>query len=272
VTGNGRADRRLIALDVDGTVLHEDGALSPRVRAEVQRVAGEGHEVMLATGRSVAATLPVLDHLGIKPQYSICANGAVILKRDENAPYGYRREVVETFDPAPVLTTIRDALPLAQYAVEDGEGFFRYTERFPSAALGLASEQVPFERLIATPATRVVVISPNHDQEEFLALVERMGLHRVSYAVGWTAWLDIAPDGVNKGTAMEQVRQWLDVPLDRVIAVGDGRNDIEMLRWAAERGAGVAMGQAVPEVVAAASYVAPPVAHDGLAEVLAAIP
>jgi Cof subfamily protein (haloacid dehalogenase superfamily) len=272
VIGAGRTDRRLIALDIDGTVLHEDGSLSPRVRAEVQRVVAAGHEVMLATGRSVAATLPVLDSLGIKPEYSIAANGAVILKRDTNAPYGYRREVIETFDPAPVLSTIRDALPLAQYAVEDGEGFFRYTERFPAATLGLASEQVPFDRLIAMPATRIVVISPNHDQEEFLALVERMGLHRVSYAVGWTAWLDIAPDGVNKGTAMERVRQWLAVPRDRVIAVGDGRNDIEMLEWAADGGAGVAMGQAVPEVLAAASYIAPPVGHDGLAEVLASIP
>ena len=269
---NGRPDRRLIALDIDGTVVHEDGSMSPRVRAEVQRVVTGGHEVMLATGRSVAGTLPVLDQLEIKPEYLICANGAVILKRDRNAPYGYRREVIETFDPAPVLSTIRDALPYAQYAVEDGDGFFRYTEAFPTGTLGLASEQVTFDRLISTPATRIVVISPNHDQEEFLALVERMGLHRVSYAVGWTAWLDIAPDGVNKGTAMERVRQWLDVPLERVIAVGDGRNDIEMLEWAARGGAGVAMGQAVPEVLAAASHVAPPVAQDGLAEVLAAIP
>ena len=269
--GDGRGDRRLIALDIDGTVLHEDGSMSPRVRNEVQRVVTEGHEVMLATGRSVASTLPVLDALGIKPEYSICANGAVILKRDKNAPYGYRREVIETFDPASVLLTIREALPQAQYAVEDADGFFRYTERFPASSLGLASEQVTFDRLISMPATRIVVISPNHDQEEFLALVERMGLHRVSYAVGWTAWLDIAPDGVNKGTAMERVRLWLDVPLDRVVAVGDGRNDIEMLEWAAQGGAGVAMGQAVPEVLAVASYVAPPVAHDGLAEVLATI-
>lgn len=267
-----RADRRLIALDIDGTVLHEDGSLSDRVRAAVQQVVRAGHEVMLATGRSVASTLPVLEHLGITPEYAVCSNGAVILKRDRSAAFGYRREVVETFDAGPVLTTIRDALPLAQYAVEDHEGYFRYTERFPAAAAGQASELVTFERLLATPATRIVVISPNHDQEDFLALVERMGLHRVSYAVGWTAWLDIAPDGVNKGTAMERVRQWLGVPRDRVVAVGDGRNDIELLQWAGERGAGVAMGQAVPEVIAAASQVAPPVSRDGLAEVLAAIP
>jgi Cof subfamily protein (haloacid dehalogenase superfamily) len=271
IAGERRTDRRLIALDVDGTLLHEDGAMSERVRGAVRRVVTAGHEVMLATGRSVASTLPVLETLGILPEYTVCSNGAVILKRDDNAPYGYRREVVETFDPAPVLTTIRDTLPLAQYAVEDGQGYFRYTERFPAAAAGQASELVTFDRLLATPATRIVVISPNHDQDDFLGLVERMGLHRVSYAVGWTAWLDIAPDGVNKGTAMERVRQWLGVSRDRVVAVGDGRNDIELLQWAGERGAGVAMGQAVPEVIAAASQVAPPVHRDGLADVLAAI-
>ena len=75
-----------------------------------------------------------------------------------------------------------------------------------------------------------------------------MGLHQVSYAIGWTAWLDIAPDGVNKATALERVRGWLDVPLDRVIAVGDGRNDIDMFAWAGAAGRSVAMGQAPDEV------------------------
>ena len=64
-----------------------------------------------------------------------------------------------------------------------------------------------------------------------------MGLHHVSYAIGWTAWLDIAPDGVNKATALERVRGWLDLPADRVIAVGDGRNDLEMFAWAGAAGA-----------------------------------
>ena len=76
-----------------------------------------------------------------------------------------------------------------------------------------------------------------------------MGLHQVSYTVGWTAWLDIAPEGVNKSTALERVRGLLGFYLDRVMAVGDGRNDIEMLQWAAQQGRAVAMGQAPEEVL-----------------------
>jgi 5-amino-6-(5-phospho-D-ribitylamino)uracil phosphatase len=99
-----------------------------------------------------------------------------------------------------------------------------------------------------------------------------MGLHRVSYNVGWTAWLDIAPDGVNKSVALERVRAWLDIPRERVLAVGDGRNDIDMLEWASESGRGVAMGQAPREVKAVASEVTLTDTQDGVATLLEAFP
>ena len=99
-----------------------------------------------------------------------------------------------------------------------------------------------------------------------------MGLHQVSYTIGWTAWLDIAPDGVNKATALERVRGWLDMPLDRVIAVGDGRNDIDMFSWAGAAGRSVAMGQAPDEVRAAAAETAADVDDAGLAAVLDSLP
>lgn len=267
-----RADRRLVALDIDGTVLFGDGSVSERVRRSVSRAVRAGHEVMLATGRSVWATLPVLEQLGLTPEYVVCANGAVVLRRDAAAVCGYRRERVETFDPSAVLRTISTALPVARYAVEDAAGFYLYTEQFPANALGEHSRQVPFQELLEVEATRVVVVSPNHDMEDFLRLVDRMGLHRVSYAVGWTAWLDIAPDGVNKATAMEWVRERLGVPRELVVAVGDGRNDIELLQWAGRHGAGVAMGQAPHDVLTAASAIAPAVVEDGAATVLDLLP
>jgi len=244
-------ERLLIALDIDGTVLHEDGTLSDAVVEQVARVRDLGHEVMLATGRSVAMTLPILDRLSITPEYVVCSNGAITLKRDPDAPTGYRREFVETFNPAEVLTTIKASLGDAHYAVEDETGLYRFTGYFPDGTLGASSEKVEFDELLQHAATRVVVISPEHEIEDFLSVVERMGLHKVSYNVGWTAWLDIAPDGVNKSTALERVRDIHSIPRSRVIAVGDGRNDIDMLEWASVEGRGVSMGQAPDEVHAA---------------------
>ncbi|HEX3680433.1 MAG TPA: HAD hydrolase family protein, partial [Galbitalea sp.] len=119
MTAKARAARWLVALDVDGTVLREDGSLSEHVVAQVQRVQKLGHEVTLSTGRSVSMTLPILERLGIVPEYVVCANGAITLRRDPTAPIAYVRDRVETFDPAEVLTTIRSHLSGARYAVED---------------------------------------------------------------------------------------------------------------------------------------------------------
>jgi Cof subfamily protein (haloacid dehalogenase superfamily) len=269
VSAKKASERWLIALDVDGTVLREDGALAPEVTEQVQRVAGLGNEVTLATGRSVAMTLPVLDRLGISPDYVVCSNGAITLARDASAPLGYRRDRVETFDPAEVLTTIRGHLDSARYAVEDADGMFFYSGgEFPEGGIEANGQHVEFDELLAIRATRVVVISPEHAIEDFLAVVERMGLHRVSYNVGWTAWLDIAPDGVNKSTALERVRELLEIPAERVMAVGDGRNDIDMLEWASVSGRGVAMGQAPQEVVDAASEQTASDRENGVARLL----
>ncbi|MET4783325.1 HAD-IIB family hydrolase [Glaciihabitans sp. UYNi722] len=263
-------DRWLIALDIDGTLMREDGSVSDEVIAQVQRVRDLGHEVMLATGRSVSMTLPVLDRFQLTPLYVVCSNGAITLKRDADAPTGYSRTAVDSFDPSEVLTTIRGSLADASYAVEDEAGFYRYTGYFPDSTLGASSERVPFEELLTHQATRVVVISPEHAIEDFLSIVEKMGLHKVTYNVGWTAWLDIAPDGVNKATALERVREWQDIPRSRVMAVGDGRNDIDMLEWASAEGRGVAMGQAPAEVLAASNESTASDIDDGVAQLLAA--
>ena len=264
-------NRYMIALDIDGTVLREDGSLGEPTVTEIGRLRDAGHEIMLATGRSVAMTLPVLDRLGINPEYVVCSNGAITLRRDSSDPLGYVREYIETFDPSEVLQTIKSALHDAHYAVEDENGLYRFTGYFPEGALGANSIKVEFEELLARQATRVVVISPEHGIEDFLSVVESMGLHKVSYNVGWTAWLDIAPDGVNKSTALERVRELLDVPRSRVIAVGDGRNDIDMLQWAAVEGVGVAMGQAPDEVVAASNARTDSDLNDGVAAYLSTL-
>jgi hydroxymethylpyrimidine pyrophosphatase-like HAD family hydrolase len=274
VSKKPKADRWFIALDVDGTVLHEDGTLGDAVIEQVQRVQKLGHEITLSTGRSVEMSLPILDRLGITPEYVVCANGAITLKRDPDAPPAaahpqYVREHVETFNPEEVLTTVRGHLASARYAVEDADGVFLFSGgTLPEWDSALNGRRVEFDELLHVRATRVVVISPEHAIEDFLAVVEKMGLHRVSYNVGWTAWLDIAPDGVNKAVALERVRRLLKIPRARVMAIGDGRNDIEMLEWAAVSGRGVAMGQAPSEVKAAANETTEADTEDGVAVLL----
>ncbi|ROQ39812.1 Cof subfamily protein (haloacid dehalogenase superfamily)/HAD superfamily hydrolase (TIGR01484 family) [Frondihabitans sp. PhB188] len=266
-----RDDAWLVALDVDGTIMTEGGQISDAVAGEIRRLRGEGHEVMIATGRSVAMTLPVMERLGLESDYVVSSNGAMTLGRDDTAASGYSTVFVEEFDPTDVLTTINGRLEGAGYAVEDAHGNMLYLGAFPEIALTPTSREASFDELCGVQATRVVVMSPSHSLDEFLEIVESMGLHKVSYNVGWTAWLDIAPFGVTKATALERVRTWLDIPAERVMAVGDGRNDIDMLAWAARGGRGVAMGQAPDDVLEAASERTGSDVEDGLAAVLATL-
>jgi hydroxymethylpyrimidine pyrophosphatase-like HAD family hydrolase len=118
------------------------------------------------------------------------------------------------------------------------------------------------EDLVAAPVSRVIIRDPDATAEDFVTLAGELGLHGTDYVVGWTAWLDLAPVGVSKASGLAHVAERLGVDAADVLAIGDGRNDVEMLRWA---GRGVAMGQAVQPVRDAADDVTATVADDGAA-------
>lgn len=265
-------DRWLVALDVDGTLLTHRGDVAAEVVDAVRAAAARGHEVMLATGRALVETIPVLRQLDIWPEYVVCSNGAMLLKRDALADDGYVKHHVETFRPGSVLNMVKGHLPDGMYAVEDEHGDYYFTEPIPGVDHNLLSHQVEFEQLLDLRATRVVVVSPDHETEDFLQVVERIGLKQVSYSIGWAAWLDIAPEGVSKASALEKVREALGFPRSRLFAAGDGNNDIQMIQWAAELGRGVAMGNAEPEIKAVANEVCGHVQDLGLLEALNKLP
>jgi Cof subfamily protein (haloacid dehalogenase superfamily) len=258
----------LIALDLDGTVLLEDESLSPGVVASVRHARDAGHEVMVATGRSWGSTRGILRVLELAPEYVVCSNGAVVLRRVDADDLEYERAHIETFDPKPVLHLLRTHLPKANYMVELPDGHRLYTDQMQDWNLAQA-ERVTFDELGRSPVTRIVVVSPGQDEDDFSDLVESIGLNQVSYAIGWSAWLDIAPHGVDKGTALELVRGWLGFAPEGVLVMGDGRNDVGMFRWALESGGrAVAMAQGPQEVLDAAGEITTSVQEGGVAAVL----
>ncbi|MCF4120647.1 HAD family hydrolase [Antribacter sp. KLBMP9083] len=255
----------LVALDIDGTLVTYDDVLSDAARHAVAGLRTAGHHVVLASGRSLIAMLPVAAELGIDSGRLVASNGAVTVRLDPTEPGGYALEEVETFDPEPALRLLKEHLPNARYAVEDVGVGFRMNELFPEGELNGEHQVVEFEELWAGEVTRVVVRSPEETSDDFHRLAAHLGLEDVTYAVGWSAWMDLAPFGVSKATALEKVRVALGVAADRTVAVGDGRNDVEMLRWAAR---GVAMGHADDVVRAAADEVTGTIDEDGVVPVL----
>ena len=262
--------RWLIGLDIDGTLVHDDGYLSPEVVKEVQRVKDLGHEVIVATGRAAANAVPVVRDLGIEQGFVVSSNGAVTVELDPEHPRGFKMTDVVTFDPAEVLAQLIEHLPEAHFAVEDLDGSYRFHRPFPTYALGDQNFETPLEELMHHPVSRVVVLSPEHEVDDFLGLISKIGLASVSYAIGYTAWLDISPQGVSKASALEIQRLRLGISNEKVLVIGDGRNDIEMFQWAKTNGGlAFAMGQAPEEVQLAATDVTSSVTDDGVARVLA---
>ena len=249
----------LVALDIDGTLVGFDGSLSPAVADAVRRTAAGTH-VVVATGRAMLGTLPVCDALGLRSGWAVCSNGAVTVDLASRRPVD-----VVTFDATASVRYFAEQVPDALLAVEELGVGYRVTGEFPVGELDGRITVVPHEELLVGPASRLIARWPEADREEFFALARAAGLHGVSYAIGYDAWIDFMPAGVSKASGLEAVRARLGVPPSATLAVGDGYNDLEMLAWA---GVGVAMGQAPTEVTDAADLVAPAVEDDGLAAVL----
>ncbi len=139
----------------------------------------------------------------------MCSNGSLTIRLDPGLPEGY--EVVEmvTFDPGPALRLLHRHLPDALFAVEEIGVGFRMNKPFPPGELHGEHTIVGVEELAAEHVTRLVVRSPEHTPAQFHALASEIGLADVTYAIGWTAWMDVAPAGVTKASALEPLRERL---------------------------------------------------------------
>jgi hydroxymethylpyrimidine pyrophosphatase-like HAD family hydrolase len=139
---------------------------------------------------------------------------------------------------------------------------YRVNRLFPDGELDGQMILTPIDEMVAAEVSRVIIRDPDSTSEDFVQLAEKLGLQGTNYFIGWTAWLDLAPEGISKASGLEEVAGLLGVAREHVLAIGDGRNDSEMLEWA---GRGVAMGQAPDEVKAVADHVTLPVRQDGAA-------
>lgn len=277
-----------IALDIDGTVLHYDTSLSERVGRAVAAHVEAGTRITLATGRGIYGTQVALEQLQIASGLAVCSNGAITLglggievpgepwsdrayqlrsesERTVNIGLPFRILDYHTFDPRKEIDLLHRAIPNALLAVEELDGPRRVTKEFPPGELTGPNVVLPASELGVAEATRLTVRAPEMSSEELLRVVESLGLNGVEYAVGWSAWLDVSPNGVSKASALDHIRAAYGIDRTATLAVGDGGNDIEMLKWAK---LGVAMGGSAANVQAAADATTANVQDDGLADVL----
>ena len=260
---------KLVALDIDGTLLtplpetgYSSEEVASAVRDAIDRALDAGCHVVLASGRAPLSMSMVLQHLGLPRDPAdralvVASNGAVTFSYP---PMKVISEV--TFDARAAVEAVLEHVPDAAVAVEEHGVGYRVNRHFPDGELDGEMILTPLDELVASEVSRVIIRDPDSTSEDFVSLAEQLGLQGTNYFIGWTAWLDLAPEGVSKASGLAEICSKLGVAQEHVLAIGDGRNDIEMLEWA---GRGVAMGQAPDEVKAIADHVTETVENDGAA-------
>lgn len=257
---------RLVALDLDGTLIGEDLVLRPRVRETVARARARGVAVTIVTGRMFAAARPFVQALEIAGPV-VCYQGAAI----------YDARTGDTLRETPVRQDVtRDTL---QWAHEHGvhaqcyAGDTLYVDqvnRFSKRYTDLARVEpvvVPSlrEAFADRPTIKIVTVDDADKSDANLAALRELLGERAYLTRSHVDFVEVVDPAVNKGEALAFVAQRYDVSLGETLAIGDAWNDVPLLEAAA---IGVAMGSGPPELLAHADHVVADVAHDGVAEAL----
>jgi Cof subfamily protein (haloacid dehalogenase superfamily) len=257
---------RLIALDLDGTLIGSDLIVRPRVREAIARARDAGAEVTIVTGRMFAAARPFADVLGITGPM-VCYQGAAIYDAATGATL--RETPVQPDVTQQVLGWAHDQGVHVQCYADD-KLYVEAINRFSKSYTDLARVEpvlVPSlrEAFAQRPTIKIVLVDEPERAEQHLAALHSLLGSRAYLTRSHVEFVEIIDPAVNKGEALRFVSERYGVPLGETLAVGDAWNDVPLLDAA---GVGVAMGSAPPELRSRADAVVADVAHDGVAEAI----
>jgi Cof subfamily protein (haloacid dehalogenase superfamily) len=254
----------LVVTDLDGTLLGDDGAVSPRNAAALARAADAGARVVIATGRPVYNLVPVID-MGFSG-LAVCMNGAVIYDigagRVRSATL-MQPDVMRGF--AGDLEALDWSFALAVERATDTTRNFWAEEAYLHPWDDVTVQLSDRRDLLADPAVKMYVrYSPK--STDVMDTVRGVAGGRVSVTdSSGDGLLEVAASGVTKASALAQLAALWGIDAADAIAFGDMPNDLEMLQWA---GRSVAMANAHADVAAVASEIGADHADDGVGVIL----
>ncbi len=259
---------RVLACDLDRTLIADDAVLRPRTRAALAAARDAGLRVVIVTGRMFRSVRPYALAAGLVDPV-VCYQGAVVADpvsgrflRHVPMPVDEAREVIETVQRLghPILCYVDDELYVARETPESDAyaGF----QRLAVHAVGDLLVWLP-----KAPTKLVTVGDP--EELDRLAIDLRRRFHRRLYiSKSLPHFLEFAAPEVTKAAGLAFLAERLSFGPEETVAFGDGENDVELLDWA---GYGVAVADAHPRVRAASDFICPPAEEEGVAQVVEAL-
>ncbi|GAB3159540.1 HAD family hydrolase [Myceligenerans halotolerans] len=249
-------------VDLDGTIVREgDDVVPERTRRAVAAAVARGIRVVPCTGRSAVGVLPIAELLGLgRASVFIASNGAITaeLTGNRRRPFTVIRK--REFDPWAALTVAMAVEPLVAMAVEQVGVGWRVNQPFPTGRLNGLQHVVHEKVLWSQPTTRAVVRAPGI--AAFAPQIEGAGFTATPAAEDW---IDVTQRGLSKASAADALRQRWGIHPDDTAAIGDGANDVGLLRQVRH---GFAMGSASQQVKDAADHITGSIDHHGAAAAL----
>jgi Cof subfamily protein (haloacid dehalogenase superfamily) len=258
---------KLIALDMDGTILNDSSELTPRTKNVIRSAISSGIAVVIATGRMYPSALPLIKEVGISFP-CVFYNGAIV--RDPMSGEILLERGLGKDLTAEIVSYYRDQGWYIQiynndkvYVVDSNDPrtkFYENISKIPPVSLG--------EKLWDLDVDSTKLLGITLDEGTFPLMAEKTKSRfgsRVYTAVSWGAFVEIAHPEVNKANGLALVAEKLGIDRKDVLAIGDAGNDKEMITWA---GYGVAMGNASDQLKAVADEVALDNENDGAARII----
>jgi Cof subfamily protein (haloacid dehalogenase superfamily) len=255
---------RLIAFDLDGTLLRSDGSISARTRAVLAAAEAAGLVLMSVTGRPPRRLREVAQATGLRG-LAICSNGGLVY--DLTADVVVRQNRLEADVARALIANLRRAIPGVAFAIEAGEHYgrepnYRVLDEHAHDRDDLRMQHADALHLSRDGVTKLIVQHAERSLADLLSITREHAGALASVTHSGAEFVEVAAASVTKAFALEECCRELGMSAEEVIAFGDMPNDIPMLSWA---GRAVAVANAHPEVLQVADEVTLSNDADGVA-------
>ena len=274
---------KLIALDLDGTVLNSEGVISDITVSTIKRAIENGIHIVLATGRSVGLICEEIKCIkGIK--YAITSNGAAIVDLKENKIIYSNFLSIDILKK--IIKIIRD-FPIIVEFYANGYAYIDEEVFFNPIKYGLNKESLGLMYNNHKLVKDIFLLIEEEQENEFLCFVEKINIpflkgdmredlfkrlssmnNDIKITSSVKDNLEINSYNANKGNGLEELSRFINISLEETAAIGDNNNDIEMIQKA---GIGIAMGNAIEDIKIKADFITLNNDNDGVAEMISKI-
>jgi Cof subfamily protein (haloacid dehalogenase superfamily) len=260
-----RAPIQLVATDLDGTLLNSQHELTPRTEAALKAAMARSVQIILATGKTRASAADLIQRLGLKTP-GVYNQGLALYDGDGQLIYQ------QTLDPA-LAQQVIDLAEAEDYTIKAYNGVHTFVRAYNRHTAFLSEHHEPPGEAIGTlrhlpgtmPINKVVIVDDPPRIREARALLSARFDAQIKLVQAIPECLELLPPGASKGEGLRRLLEYLGIAPEHVMAVGDGENDMEMIKLV---GIGVAVGNAYHKLKAAADYVVASNDEDGVGEAI----